>query len=227
MRVLLFGATGMIGQGVLLEALDDPDVAEVVAIVRRPTGIAHPKLKEIAHQDFGDFSGLADRLSGFDACFYCLGVSAVGMTEADYARVTLDYALAAARAVLAASPRAVFVYVSGMGTDATEKGRVMWARVKGRTENQLLAMPFRAAYMFRPGFIRPTRGVKSRTRLYRAIYAAASPLGGLLERVAPGSATSTSALGRAMLEVAKRAPSERIVDTRAINALAAAARGRP
>lgn len=221
-RVVLFGATGMVGQGVLLEALDDPEVTEVLAVGRRPTGRSHPKLREVQVTDFADLSPLQERFAGYDACFFCLGVSSVGMSEADYSRVTFDYTMAAAKALLAASPGLVFVYVSGMGTDSTEKGRSMWARVKGRTENRLLAMPFRAAYMFRPGFIQPERGIRSRTAFYRAFYAASRLFGGLLVRAFPGQATTTGRVGRAMIQVARTTPPQRIVEAAAINALAKA-----
>ncbi|MHB8604367.1 MAG: NAD(P)H-binding protein [Thermoplasmatota archaeon] len=225
MRVLLFGASGMVGKGVLLEALDAGDVMEVLSVGRSASGVAHPKLVEIVHRDFTDFSPLKDRFAGVDACFFCLGVSSAGMNEAEYARVTYDYTVAAAEALVASSPQAVFVYVSGAGTDSTEKGRTMWARVKGRTENTLLEMPFRGAYMFRPGLIRPERGITSRTRWYRVFYAATKPLAGLIARAMPDQVTTTTKMGRAMLEVARDPPKEHIVAPRDINALAARADG--
>lgn len=220
MRVILFGATGMVGKGVLLEALDDPAVEKVLSISRSPLDVTHAKLEEVLHKDFLDFAPLSGKLAGFDACFFCLGVSSVGMNEADYARVTHDVTLAAAKAVLAASPQAVFTYVSGAGTDSTEKGRTMWARVKGRTENELLAMPFRGAFMFRPGFIRPLRGIKSKTGWYQAFYVALKPFGALLDRSA--SATTTTRIGLAMLECAEKGALKRVLDPVDINALAAA-----
>ncbi|HET6212143.1 MAG TPA: NAD(P)H-binding protein, partial [Micromonosporaceae bacterium] len=158
MKVILFGATGMVGQGVLRECLLDPDVQEVLAIGRTPTGTHHPKLREIAHTDFLDFSTIENALAGYDACFFCLGVSSAGMSEDAYRRVTYDVTMAAARALAAANPSMTFVYVSGQGTDSSEHGRSMWARVKGETENALLAMPLRA-YMFRPGYIQPMHGI--------------------------------------------------------------------
>lgn len=222
LRVVVFGATGMVGRGVLLEALDDPATSRVLAIGRRPVGLSHPKLEDLVHEDFADYSAVLDRLRGFDACFYCLGVTALGLSEEEYTRITYDYTAAAADALLDASPRIVFVYVSGAGTDSSEHGRQMWARVKGRTENRLLEMPFRAAYMFRPGFIRPMRGLTSRVRWYRAFYAATKPVAGIMERLMRDQATNTTKVGKAMLQVAKTTPRLRVVTPKDINALAAA-----
>jgi uncharacterized protein YbjT (DUF2867 family) len=219
MNVIVFGASGMIGQGVLLECLDAPDVSHVLSIGRSRTGISHPKLEEVTHSDFLELSVLAGRLAGYDACFYCLGVSSAGMSEADYTRVTHDFAVAVAAALLRESPAIVLCFVSGAGTDATEKGRSMWARVKGRTENALLGMPFRAAYMFRPGVIQPLRGIRSKTALYRGLYAVMGPFFPLLLRVLPGAVTTTELVGRAMLEVARSGSPERVLRTPAINAL--------
>jgi uncharacterized protein YbjT (DUF2867 family) len=219
MNVILFGASGMIGHGVLLECLDDPGVTKVLAIGRTPCGVTHEKLEEILHHDFYDFGALAGRLAGYDACFFCLGVSSAGMSEADYTRITFDIAAAAARAVLAASPAIAFCFISGQGTNA--EGSSMWARVKGRTENHLLAMPFRQATMFRPGFIQPLRGITSKTPLYRAVYAVFGPLFPVLSRLFPGSMTTTVRVGRAMLHVARHGAPKRVLETTDINALAA------
>lgn len=219
MRVILFGASGMVGRGVLLEALDDPDVVEVLSIARSPLDIRHAKLREVLHEDFTDFSALEPQLKGYDGCFFCLGVSSAGMKEEAYKRVTYDFTIAAAEAVARGSPQAVFTYVSGMGTDSTEAGRTMWARVKGRTENTLLEMPFRGAYMFRPGVIVPERGIRSRTALYRAFYAAMKPFMGLMRN--SRSVTTTSRMGLAMLECAQRPPTKRILEAPDINELAA------
>ncbi|WP_331772569.1 NAD(P)H-binding protein (plasmid) [Embleya sp. NBC_00888] len=220
MHVLLFGATGMVGQGVLRECLRDDRVTGVTAVVRAPLGTADPKLREIVHADFTDFSALAPEFETVDACFFCLGVSSVGKREDEYRRITHDYTLAAARA-LPANPALTFVYVSGEGTDSTERGRSMWARVKGRTENELLAMPFRA-YMFRPGFIHASHGEMSRTPTYRRLYVVTSRLYPLLRRVAPKYVTTTENLGRAMLAVAARnGAGERILRSPDINRTAA------
>ncbi|HEU5041047.1 MAG TPA: NAD-dependent epimerase/dehydratase family protein [Gemmatimonadales bacterium] len=220
MKVLLFGATGMVGSGALLECLADPRVDAVVAITRSPTGRSHPKLREVIHADFFSYGGLAEEFAAADACFFCLGVSAVGLSEADYTRLTYDLTLAAARAVVAVNPRLTFCYVSGAGTDSTERGRRMWARVKGRTENALLALPFRAAYMFRPGFIQPVKGVRSKTGWYQAVYTLAAPLSPLLRRLIPAAITTTAHVGRALIEVAVTGYPKPILHPRDINALA-------
>ena len=221
MKVLLFGATGMVGQGVLRELLRADDVTAVVALVRSAGQIPpHPKLRELVHTDFQDFSAAADAFSGVDACIFCLGVSAGGMSEADYTRLTFDVTVAAARALLQASPKATFIYVSGAGTDSTEKGRAMWARVKGRTENELLRMPFGAVCMFRPGLIRPMNGERSKTPAYRALYTFLGPTLGVFRALAPSLATTTEEVGRAMLTVARRGAPKRVLESADIIALA-------
>ena len=219
MEVLLFGASGMIGQGVLRECLADPGVTRVVSIVRSPSGMTHGKLSEIDHSDFLDFSLLEDRLAGLDACFYCLGVSAAGMSEADYTRVTFDFTLAAAATLSRLNPGMAFVYISGQGSDSSEGGRVMWARVKGRTENALLRLPFRTVCAFRPGAIQPLHGARSRTRLYRVLYAVLGPFLPMLKRIAPDALTSTEQVGRAMLRVAREGAPLPILETCDINRL--------
>jgi uncharacterized protein YbjT (DUF2867 family) len=203
MKVVLFGATGMVGQGVLRECLLDADVAGVLAIVRSPTGQRHAKLREIVHDDFLDYLAIESDLTGYDACFFCLGVSSVGMNEERYRRLTYDIALAAARALARLNPQMVFVYVSGRGTDSTERGSLMWARVKGKTENDLLKLPFKAAYMFRPAGIQPLHGIRSKTAWYQAVYVIAAPLLTLLNRIAPKYMTTTEQVGRAMIKVAR------------------------
>jgi uncharacterized protein YbjT (DUF2867 family) len=219
MKVILFGATGMVGQGVLRECLAAPDVAEVLSIGRTPLGQTHQKLREKVQKDLADLSPVAAELAGYDACFFCLGVSSVGMSEADYRRVTLDLTLAVARTLVARSPGMTFVYVSGAGTDSTERGRSMWARVKGETENALLKLPFKAAYMFRPGAIQPLHGITSRSRLVRIAYAVMAPLAPILEALAPGQITTTERLGQAMLVVARKGAPKQVLETRDINEL--------
>jgi uncharacterized protein YbjT (DUF2867 family) len=219
MDVLLFGATGMVGQGVLRECLLDPEVTRVVTIGRGATGISHAKLRELVHADLFDYTAIEPELAGFDACFFCLGVSSAGMSEADYRRVTYDLTLAAAATLARLNPQMTFVYVSGQGTDSTEHGRTMWARVKGATEKALLRLPFRRAYMFRPGFIQPMHGARSRTRSYRIFYALTAPLLPLLRRIAPRFVTTTEQVGRAMLQVAKHGAASSVLDTAAINAI--------
>ena len=220
MKVLLFGATGMVGQGVLRECLLDPDVTSVLAVGRAPTGQQHPKLREIVHANLYDYSAIASQLAGHDACFFCLGVSAAGMTEEAYHHVTFDLTLAAAKALVKLTPSMTFVYVSGAGTDGTERGRAMWARVKGQTENALLRLPFKGVYMFRPGLIQPLHGIRSKTTLYRVVYAITGPLLPVLKALLPNQITTTELVGRAMLAVAKRGASKQVLEMADINALA-------
>ena len=224
MNVVIFGATGMIGQGVLRECLLDPEVQRVVTVGRTATGQRHPKLEEIVHADLFDLTAIEPRLTDLDACFFCLGVSAAGMTEEEYTRVTYGIAMSVATTLSRLDPGMTFVFVSGAGTDSTERGRTMWARVKGKTENAILKLPFRRAYMFRPAFIRPMHGIRSRTKSYRVLYAIAAPLFPLLRRLFPNAVTTTEELGRAMLAVAKHGATSAIVDTAAIRAMAATQR---
>jgi uncharacterized protein YbjT (DUF2867 family) len=219
MKIMLFGATGMVGQGVLRECLVDGDVTRVLCVGRTPSGETHPKLRDLVLPDMTDYSAVEDQISGFDACFFCLGVSSVGMSEQDYRRITYDLTLAAAQSLARLNPQMTFVYVSGAGTDSTERGPSMWARVKGATENALMRLPFRAAYMFRPGFIEPMHGVRSKTALYQAAYVIARPVFGLLRRWAPDRVTTSVQVGRAMLVVAKRGAPMPLVEVRDINAL--------
>jgi len=217
MNVIVFGATGMVGQGVLRECLLDPDVTTVVAVGRRATGQSDPKLRELVVPDPGSLAAVEGQLVGFEACFFCLGVSAAGLSEAEYTRLTYDLTLGVARTLVRLDPTMTFIYVSGAGTDSTEHGRIMWARVKGRTENALLALPFRA-YMFRPGIIQPLHGIRSRTPLYRAGYAVAAPLLPVLRRLFPRQLTTTEQVGRAMLAVAKHGFPRRVLEQRDITA---------
>ncbi|MEU3186031.1 NAD-dependent epimerase/dehydratase family protein [Streptomyces sp. NPDC006923] len=221
MKVIIFGASGMVGQGVLRECVRDERVESVLLVSRAPGGGHHAKVREIVHDDFTDFTSLADEFAGLDACFFCLGVSSAGRSEEEYRRITYDCTLAAARALAPGNPALTFVYVSGEGTDSTGQGRSAWARVKGRTENELLAMDFHA-YMFRPGYIRPRHGATSRTRLYRLMYALTAWLYPVLRRLAPGHVTTTEHIGRAMLAVVGlRGAGPHILHSREINQLAA------
>lgn len=212
----------MVGEGVLNECLADARVTSVTVIVRSTLERTHPRLRTIRRADFFDYSDLAPVLRTVDACFFCLGVSAVGMTEADYHRQTYDLTLAAAGALAAARPGAVVCYVSGKNTDSTERGRAMWARVKGKTENALLRLPL-SAYMFRPGFIRPRPGVRSKTRLYRLAYAIVGPLYPILKRIAPSQVTTAENMGRAMIAVAAKGYPKRVLEVVDINIAAGAA----
>ena len=220
MNVILFGATGMIGQGVLQECLRDPRVERVLAVGRTALEVEHPKLRQIVQPDLTDLSSIEAELADYDACFFCLGVSSVGMKEDAYRRITYDLTLSVARTLAAANPGQTFVYVSGQGTDSSEQGRSMWARVKGRTENDLLRLPFRA-YMFRPGFVQPMDGVVSKTRLYRLAYAITGPLVPLFRRLAPNAVNDNRQIGRAMLAVAAAGPDQRVLTPKDINAYAA------
>ena len=220
MKVILFGASGMVGQGVLRECLLDPEVQAVLSVGRSATGQTHARLREIAHADFTNFAPIAAELTGYDACFFCLGVSSAGMKEADYRRVTYDFTLAAAEVLARQNPALTFVYVSGAGTDSSEKGRSMWARVKGQTENALLRLPFKAAYMFRPGAIQPLHGIRSKTRLYRAAYVVMAPLWPALRALFPKNVITTEEVGRAMLVVAKRGADQKLLENQNIARLA-------
>jgi uncharacterized protein YbjT (DUF2867 family) len=216
MRVVLFGATGMIGQAALRECLLDPEVEAVLAVGRAATGKQHDKLRELVRADLYDLSPVAEELTGYDACLFCLGVSSAGMKEADYRRVTYDLTLGAARLLAERNPESTFVYVSGAGTGGTS----MWARVKGETESALLELPI-DAYMFRPGYIQPLHGVTSRTRLYAALYVVAKPLYPVLRRLFPKVVTTSELLARAMLRAAKTGAPKRVLETPDIHALAA------
>ena len=217
MKVVLFGATGMVGQGALRECLLNPEITSVVSIVRAPSGQTHPKLREIVHRDFLDYSAMEDQLTGLDACFFCLGVASFGMSEEQYRVITHDYTLAAAKTLVRLNPQMVFEYVSGSGTNAAS--RTMWARVKGTTENELLALGFRAAYMLRPGFIVPLHGIRSKTRLYRLFYAPMTPILPLLERLFPRQITTTEKLGRAMIRAARDGAPKQVLGTEDISRL--------
>jgi uncharacterized protein YbjT (DUF2867 family) len=213
MKVLVFGATGMVGQGVLLECLRDTEVEFVVTLGRTATGVRDPKLREIVHRDLLNYGGMEESLAGFDACFFCLGVASTGMKETEYERVTYGFTLAAAEALSRVNPGMTFTYISGSGTDSTERGRVMWARVKGRTENALLRLPLNA-YAFRPGFIEPMDGIQSKTPMYRMFYNVLGPLLPVLHRAFPNRILSTREIGQAMLAVARHGYDKRILETK-------------
>jgi uncharacterized protein YbjT (DUF2867 family) len=220
MKVIVFGGTGMVGQGVLRECLLDRDVTHILSVVRAASGQTHPKLRELVHKDFFDFTTVAADLSGYDACFYCLGATSIGKTEADYTRVTYDITVAAGDVVAHASPRSTFIFVSGANSDSTEKGPVMWARIKGKAENAVLALPVKAAFVFRPALIQPMHGIKSKTLLYRIPYVLLAPLVPWLKRQFPKFVTTTETIGRAMLNVARRGYPVRVLETSDINAAA-------
>jgi uncharacterized protein YbjT (DUF2867 family) len=210
----------MVGQGVLRECLLDTGVRLVETVGRTATGVQHQKLREIVHKDLWDYSSVESDLSGFDACFFCLGITSAGMKEEDYERVTHGITIAAAGILTRLNSQMTFVYVSGAGTDSSERGRVMWARVKGKTENALLRLPFRAAYMFRPGAIQPLHGLSSRTASYRLVYNLTKPLLPLLRSAFPNFILTTEQIGRAMLAVARYGAPKRILESKDINAIA-------
>jgi uncharacterized protein YbjT (DUF2867 family) len=214
MNVVIFGATGMVGQGALRESLLDPGVKRVVTVGRRATGQQHPKLREVVHADLTDLTPIEPELTGLDACFYCLGVTSAGLSEAEYTRVTHDLAISAATTLARLNPAMTFLFVSGTAADSSEKGRVMWARVKGKTENALLRLPFKAVYVFRPAFIMPLHGIRSRTRLYRFFYAIAMPVAPLLKALFPNKVTTTEQIGRGMLRVAREGYATPILESR-------------
>jgi len=221
MKAILFGASGMVGQGVLRECLRDERVAAVLSVGRSPSGVSHGKLTEILWKDLTHLAPIEDRLRGYDAAFFCLGISVLGRTEAEYRAVTYEVTLAVARALVPLDPGLTFVYISGAGTDSTEHGRRMWARVKGATENALLRLPFKGAYMFRPGAIQPLHGVRSKTPLYRFLYLLLRPFLPIFLRLAPNSVTTTEKVGRAMIRVAIEGAPQHLLDTREINRLGA------
>lgn len=208
MRVIVFGSTGMVGQGALRECLNDPEVTSVITVVRSPTGQQHEKLREIVHRDFSDFSGLE---VDADACFWCLGISSSGLSEAEYTRITYEYTMAAAKVLV--RPTMTFIFVSGAGA----QGNAMWARVKRKTEDALLAMPFKATFVFRPGVIQALHGIKSRTRMYNVLYVLFYPIIMVAKLVAPRHITDTERVGRAMLRVAKTGFSKSVLENPDIN----------
>ncbi len=196
-RAIVFGATGMVGEGVLHVCLQHPDVESVLVIGRRPCGVVNPKLQEVVHNDFYDYTAIEDRMKGYNACYFCLGVTSVGKKENEYTRLTYDLTLAAARSLSGLNHDMTFCYVSGEGTDSTERGRLMWARVKGKTENDLRKLPFKAAFAFRPGFIRPIKGLRN-------AYGASKILGAVypvLKALAPNHMCTLNDLGLAMISV--------------------------
>jgi uncharacterized protein YbjT (DUF2867 family) len=215
MNVLLFGATGMVGQGALRECLLDPGVEKVTVVGRRATGQKHEnenQLREIVLPDVSDLSAVEADVTGFDACLFCLGVSAAGVSEERYTSLTYDLTLGVARTLVRLNPGMTFLYVSGMGTDGTEHGRQMWARVKGRTENALLKLPFKAAYLFRPAVIVPLHGIRSSTRWTRMLYAGMRPLLPIFRLLFPNYVTTTEHLGRAMIAVARNGFPKKVLE---------------
>jgi uncharacterized protein YbjT (DUF2867 family) len=220
MRVVLFGATGMVGQGVLRECLLDPGVGSVVTIGRTTPAANNPKLQNIVHPDLFNYASIEPQLTGLDACFFCLGVSSAGMSEEQYSNLTYTLTVAAGETLSRLNPGMTFVYVSGAGTDSTEKGRAMWARVKGKTENALLRMSFKSAYMFRPGIIEPMHGEVSKTKAYRILYLVFRPIFPLVRLLFPRQVLTTEQIGRAMINVARDGAPKKILEIADIAACA-------
>lgn len=200
-KVIVTGATGMVGKAVLIECLEDPRIDKVLSISRRSTGISNPKLTELLHSDFSDFSQVEEELKGYDACFASMGVSSAGMSETDYTRLTYDYTLALAKTLYKLNPEMVYTYVSGMGTDSTENGRTMWGRVKGRTENDLLKLGFKDAYAFRPGAIVPKKGVQPSSKLYRVLIPLLGWMFPIMRAISPNSVVNTDQIGLSMISL--------------------------
>ncbi len=203
-RVIITGATGMVGKGVLLECLDHGEIKEILVIGRSQMEMKHRKLKQLIHKDFMDFSNVTSQLKKYDACFFCLGISSSGMKEEQYKRITYDFTLSLAKTLEEINPNMTFIYISGEGTDSSEKGRVMWARVKGKTENDILKLGFQQAFMFRPGMIIPQRGIKSKTKSYQFIYDYFMWLVKMVKALAPNSVINTTQLGQAMINAMLR-----------------------
>lgn len=197
LKVIITGATGMVGEGVLHECLQHPQVNEVLIINRRPAGISHPKLKEIIHADLADISGIADQLQGYNVCYFCAGVTSLGKNEAEYTKLTYDLTLGFAKTLAEVNPEMTFCYVSGASTDSTEKGSVMWARVKGKTENDLTKLPFKNAYNFRPGIMKPTPGLKNTLGFYKYL----GWLFPVFKLLMPGKTSTLAQVGQAMINI--------------------------
>lgn len=211
-HAILTGSTGMVGEGVLHECLQHPQVEKVLVINRKPGGVVHPKVKEIIHSDFFDLSTVESQFQGYNACFFCLGVSAIGMTEDNYYRLTYQLTMTMATTLARLNPDLTFCYVSGAGTDSTEKGGAMWARVKGKTENHLMKLPIKKAYMFRPGFIQPTKGLKNTLTWYKYV----SWLYPVLRALFPKYVSTLRELGIAMINAAGKGYDKSILEVKDI-----------
>lgn len=215
-KAIITGATGMVGEGVLHECLLDADVTDVLVINRKPCGVVHPKLKEIIHQDFFDFSAIEEELNGYNACFFCLGVSSIGMNESNYYKMTYSLTMHVAETLSRHNSDMVFCYISGVGTDSSEKGRLMWARVKGKTENDLMQLPFKKVFAFRPGFIKPTKELKNTHPFYKYINWL-FPIG---RRFFPNSFCTLRELGIAMIHAAQYGYTKSVIEGKDIITLA-------
>lgn len=217
-NVIITGATGMVGKGVLLECIDHSDIEKILLVNRSSTGITHPKVKEVLIKDFFHLESIKEEMAGFHACFFCLGITSIGQSEANYTKITYDLTLNFASEFLRKNAESIFCYVSGTGTDSSEKGRSMWARVKGKTENDLLTLGFKKTYMFRPGYIQPLRGIRSKTGWYQAIYNIFKPVYLILKHF-PSTATNTTNMGLAMINILDGSYPNSILENKEINQL--------
>jgi len=215
LNVILTGATGMVGEGVLHESLLSDKVEHVLILVRKSTGITHSKLTEIVHENFFDLSSIISKLSGYNAFFFCSGVSAVGKKEYEYTRLTYDLTMYIAKVVQQKNPEMTFCYISGSGTDSTENGKMMWARVKGKTENDLQKLPFKKVYLFRPGYMHPTPGLKNTLPYYKYL----SWLYPIVKLITPGFVSTLADLGHAMINASYFGYSKNIIEVKDIHEL--------
>ena len=215
-KAIITGVTGMVGEGVLHECLLHPDVESVLVINRKPCGVNHQKLSEIIHKDFSDLSAIENQLTGYNACYFCAGVSSVGKKENEYTRITYDLTLNFARTLLKLNPDMIFCYVSGSGTDSTEKGRLMWARVKGKTENDLMKLGFKDAYMFRPGLIKPTKGLKNTYKSYMLF----TPFYPIFRKLFPKFVVTLEEIGLAMINVTLFGSDKKVLECKDIAQIA-------
>ena len=216
LKVIITGATGMVGEGVLHECLQHSDVESVLVVSRRSVGLSHPKLTEVTHHNFMDVSPIRGQLKGYNACFFCLGVSSVGMKEEKYYELTYNLTLGIARILAEENPDMVFSYISGSGTDSSEKGKSMWARVKGKTENDLMKLPFKKVYAFRPGYLHPTAGLKNVNKLYYLV----AWLYPVWRRVFPNFVTTLKELGLAMINATLKNYPKAVIEVPDIRQLA-------
>ncbi|NJD21854.1 MAG: epimerase [Melioribacter sp.] len=207
-KTIITGSTGMVGEGVLHECLKHTDVESVLVINRNPCGLTHHKLKEIVHKNFFDLSQIENQLSGYNACYFCAGVTSVGKKEDEYRHITFDLTMSFAKTLQRLNPEMIFTYVSGVGTDSTEKGKSMWARIKGKTENDLLKLPFKAAYMFRPGYIQPTKGLANTYKIYKVFI----PLYPIFKKLFPKYVVTLEEVGKAMINVTLDCPEKKILE---------------